>query len=170
MDTRGARELAKRLAEEEERRRNEAAGETGAADKTVPREHFDAPRDPDSGNPVVGIEHLQGKIASLETELTARDDAIARLRFELGELRTKIMAMDDSSSGEPPRDEPPTHHVLFISQPTFYGLLERDGRVPELGSEVILSDSAEGHYRVCKVGPSPLPGDRRRCAFLERLQ
>jgi hypothetical protein len=95
MDTQGARELAKRIADEE-RRRNEAAGETG----------------------------------------------------------------EESAIG----------HVLFISQPVSYALLARDGPVPELGSEVVLDDWAEGRYRVAKVGPSPLPGDRRRCAFLERVQ
>lgn len=169
MDTRGARELAKRLAEEEERRRNEAGGEAGAVDDTGAVGHLGASRDPDPGNATAEVEYLQKEIELLKAELAARDDAIARLRTELGELRTKIMAKDDGSSDEPPRDESPTRHVLFISQPTFYGLLERDGQVPELGSEVILSDSAEDRYRVCKVGPSPLPGDRRRCAFLERI-
>lgn len=168
MDTRGARELAKRLADEE-RRRNEAVGETGAIDETVAGGHRDASRDPDPAS-VVAVEHLQGEIASLKAELAARDDAIARLRMELGELRTRAIPTDDSSSGEQPGDDSATGHVLFISGPNFYGLLARGGRVPELGSEIILSDWAEGRYRVSKVGPSPLPGDRRRCAFLERLR
>jgi hypothetical protein len=165
MDT---RELAKRLADEE-RRRDEAAGETGAIGETIAGGHRDASGDPDPAS-VVAVEHLQGEIASLKAELAARDDAIARLRMELGELRTRAIPMDDSSSGEQPGDDSATGHVVFISGPNFYGLLARDGRVPELGSEIILSDWAEGRYRVSKVGPSPLPGDRRRCAFLERLR
>jgi hypothetical protein len=64
----------------------------------------------------------------------------------------------------------PADHVLFISQASGYKLLPREGEVPELGSEVVLSDDAEKVYRVYKVGPSPLPGDRRRCAFLERVR
>ena len=64
----------------------------------------------------------------------------------------------------------PDAHVLLISQASGYKLLPREGQVPELGSEVVLSDGAEEVYRVCKVGPSPLPGDRRRCAFLERVR
>jgi hypothetical protein len=167
MDTHGARALAKRLADEE-RRRNEAAGETGAIDETVVGGHLDASRNPDPAS-VVAVERLQGEIASLKEELAARDDAIARLRMELGELRTRTIGAADSSSGEQPPDKSATGHVLFISRPNFYGLLARDGQVPELGAEIILSDWAEGRYRVCKVGPSPLPGDRRRCAFLERL-
>jgi hypothetical protein len=61
-------------------------------------------------------------------------------------------------------------HVLFVASASGYELLPRDGQVPELGSEIVLSDGAKEAYRVCKVGPSPLPGDRRRCAFLERIR
>jgi hypothetical protein len=162
MDTAGARELAKRIAEEE-RRRAEAAGEEPAGSG-----HDDASRDPDLEGVVFAVERLQGEAASLKVELAARDDAIARLRTELGELRAK-MAADDGRTSEQPRNDGPTDHLLFVSQPSSYGLFRRDGGVPEVGSEVALSDGAEGRYRVCKVGPSPLPGDRRRCAFLERI-
>ena len=161
MDTRGARELAKRLAEEE-RRRAAAAGGAGSNEETH--------GDPDRDDVVVAVDHLQGEIASLRAELTARDDAIARLRIELGEVRAKMRAMDDGGSRPDPQDDPaPTGHVLFVSGPSSYGLLLREGLAPEVGSEIVLADWAEGRYRVCKVGPSPLPSDRRRCAFLERL-
>jgi hypothetical protein len=111
VDTRGARELAKRLADEERRR-------TGATD--------DGPR-ADTGDVAGAVEHLQRE------------------------------------------DEAATGHVLFVSRASGYGLVQREGVVPEAGSEVTLSDWAEGRYRVSKVGPSPLPGDPRRCAFLEHL-
>ena len=64
----------------------------------------------------------------------------------------------------------PASHVLFISQASGYKLVPREGEVPELGSEVVLSDGTEKVYRVSKVGHSPLPGDRRRCAYLERVR
>ena len=64
----------------------------------------------------------------------------------------------------------PETHVLFISLASGYDLLPREGSAPELGSEVVLGEGAEEVYRVCKVGPSPLPGDRRRCAYLERVR
>jgi hypothetical protein len=160
MDTRGARELAQRLADEE-RRRAAAAG--GASNE-------ETLGDPDRDDVAVAVDHLQGEIASLRAELTARDDAIARLRIELGEVRAKMRAMDDGHSPPDPQDDgAPTGHVLFVSGPSSYGLLLREGRAPEVGSEIVLADWAEGRYRVCKVGPSPLPSDRRRCAFLERL-
>jgi chromosome segregation ATPase len=160
MDTRGARELAKRLADEE-RRRAAASGEAHSNEETV--------SNPDREDVAVAVEHLQGELTSLRAELAARDDAIARLRIELGEVRARMIATDDGGSRQDPEDQEAAGHVLFVSGPSSYGLLVQEGRAPEVGSEIVLSDSAEGRYRVCKVGPSPLPNDRRRCAFLERL-
>jgi chromosome segregation ATPase len=166
MDTRGARELAKRIADEE-RRRNEAAAEAGAVDETGPGEDSGASSDPEPGSFLVAVERLQEEVAELKAELAARDDAIARLRMELSELRVQVLATADGSRETSYEAE--TDHVVFVSGTSSYGLLPREGRVPEVGSEIVLTDWAEGRYRVSKVGPSPLPGDRRRCAFLERV-
>ena len=59
-------------------------------------------------------------------------------------------------------------HLLFVSKPTGYELVERDGEPPELGSEVEVGDDGL-RLRVSKLGPSPLPQDDRSCAFLQRL-
>lgn len=56
-------------------------------------------------------------------------------------------------------------HLLFVWKPSGYQLLERDGETPSVGDEVEL-DGGE-RQRVSKVGPSPLPGDLRACAFLQ---
>jgi hypothetical protein len=63
---------------------------------------------------------------------------------------------------EPDRSEP--GHVLFVWSAAGYELLARPGEPPSVGSEVEVS---AGRRVVSKVGPSPLPGDGRRCAFLE---
>jgi hypothetical protein len=55
--------------------------------------------------------------------------------------------------------------LLFVASPSGYRLTELDRPVPSRGSRVEL---AEGSFRVVRHGPSPLPGDRRRCVFLER--
>jgi hypothetical protein len=99
MDPAGARELAKRIAEEEKRRSNSA---------------------PESG-----------------TEGSGQDGAGT--------------------------------HILFIWHSSGYQLLSRDGPVPEAGTDITLSEHGGGRYLVSKVGRSPLPGDIRRCAFLEPL-
>ena len=59
--------------------------------------------------------------------------------------------------------KPAGTHLLFVWHPTGYELVERDGEPPAPGSEVEIGDRTE---RVTKIGPSPLPGDRRPCAYL----
>jgi hypothetical protein len=55
-------------------------------------------------------------------------------------------------------------YLLFVWKPTGYELREQDGdEPPQPGAEV---EQDDGRYRVSKLGPSPLPGDERQCAFL----
>lgn len=58
---------------------------------------------------------------------------------------------------------PEQRYVLFVWTPTGYRLEERDGELPAVGSEVEVGERRE---RVNKIGPSPLPGDSRPCAYL----
>ncbi len=55
-------------------------------------------------------------------------------------------------------------HCLFVSKPTGYELVARDGAPPPVGSTVELDD--QGRWIVNRIGPSPLPQDRRPCAYL----
>ncbi len=54
-------------------------------------------------------------------------------------------------------------HLLFVWKASGYELAEREGEPPAPGAEV---EEGNARFVVTKVGPSPLPGDRRRCAFL----
>ena len=56
-------------------------------------------------------------------------------------------------------------HLLFVSKPSGYELSEEPGDAPSVGTE--LERDGE-QLRVTKVAPSPLPGDRRACAYLVR--
>ena len=58
-------------------------------------------------------------------------------------------------------------HLLFVSKPSGYELVERDGDPPEPGSEVEVGDDGL-RFTVAKIGPSPLPEDARPCAYLQR--
>ena len=58
-------------------------------------------------------------------------------------------------------------HVLFVPSAEAYRLLERDGTPPVRGD---LLDIEGNQFRVLRLGPSPLPGDRRRCVCLERQE
>jgi len=54
-------------------------------------------------------------------------------------------------------------HLLFVWKPTGYELREREGAPPAAGE--LVEEEGE-RLVVVKVGPSPLPGDERRCAYL----
>jgi len=54
-------------------------------------------------------------------------------------------------------------YLVFVWKPSGYELREWDGDVPAVGTEIELDGE---QLRVTKVAPSPLPGDRRPCAFL----
>jgi hypothetical protein len=55
-------------------------------------------------------------------------------------------------------------YLLFISKPSGYELLSRDSVLPGVGDEI---EEDGTRQRVSKIAPSPLPGDRRRCAYLQ---
>jgi hypothetical protein len=57
-------------------------------------------------------------------------------------------------------------YLLFVWKPTGYELRERDGELPALGSVL---EEEDGRMEVTRIGPSPLPGDDRRCAYLQAL-
>ena len=54
-------------------------------------------------------------------------------------------------------------YLVFVWSPAGYRLHERSGELPEVGAEV---EDGERRFRVTKIAPSPLPGDRRSCAYL----
>jgi hypothetical protein len=58
-------------------------------------------------------------------------------------------------------------HLLFVSKPSGYELVEREGEPPEPGAEVEVGDDGL-RFTVSKIGRSPLPQDERPCAYLQR--
>ncbi len=57
-------------------------------------------------------------------------------------------------------------YVVFVWKTSGYELHERDGEPPQIGSEI---EEDGSRFTVAKLGPSPLPGDTRRCAYLQPL-
>ena len=55
-------------------------------------------------------------------------------------------------------------HCLCVSKPTGYELLDREGEPPAVGSTVDLD--GQGSWVVNRISQSPLPQDRRPCAYL----
>jgi hypothetical protein len=56
-------------------------------------------------------------------------------------------------------------YLLFVAKTSGYELREQDGDPPLLGAEV---EQDGQRLRVAKIAPSPLPGDKRACAYLVR--
>jgi hypothetical protein len=54
-------------------------------------------------------------------------------------------------------------YLLFVSKPTGYDLREQEGEPPAVGAQVEQDGKT---LRVAKIAPSPLPGDKRPCAYL----
>ena len=55
-------------------------------------------------------------------------------------------------------------YVLFVWSTSGWTLQQRDGDPPAVGETI---ENGETMLRVSKLGPSPLPGDRRRCAYTD---
>jgi hypothetical protein len=84
---------------------------------------------------------------------------IALLKTSMADAEAELEPVDESEA-----DDGHPGHVLFVWSPSGYGLLSRAGEPPPVGSVVGVSG---GHRVVTKIGPSPLPGDGRECAFLD---
>src|SRR5688572_22448288 len=91
----------------------------------------------------------------------------------LAELIERVVALLDevSLAPEPPSREEivlnqhnplpaPDGWLAFVHSPDGYRLLEREGDPPVRNATVELEG---GTFVVLRLGPSPLPGDRRRC-------
>ena len=55
--------------------------------------------------------------------------------------------------------------LAFVPSPDGYALVPRPGSLPVRGDVLELDGAA---FRVLRYAPSPLPGDRRRCAVVAR--
>ena len=55
-------------------------------------------------------------------------------------------------------------YLLFVWKPSGYELREREGDPPAVGDQVEEDGTL---MTVTKVAPSPLPGDGRRCGYLQ---
>jgi hypothetical protein len=58
-------------------------------------------------------------------------------------------------------------YLLFVWRPSGYELREREGDPPAVGEEI---EEEATRMTVTKVAPSPLPGDDRRCAYLQPVE
>jgi chromosome segregation ATPase len=125
----------------------------------------------DSSTPFAGS---NAEVAELRKQLAARERRLAESVGEIAKMNREHRALlqlverqfqfeETTTSVPEPRNE--AAHVLFVPAASGYTLVEREGIAPEAGDVV---DVDGERFVVRRHGPSPLPGPRRRCAYLER--
>jgi hypothetical protein len=112
----------------------------------------------------------------LETDANDRVNEVAELmaaaelrEAELSE-RDAELALRTESRARAAYDLDSPNHLVLVPTAGGYELVERPGSPPLVGGEV--EDILAGGWRfvTSKIGRSPLPRDRRPCAYLQPLQ
>jgi hypothetical protein len=164
-----------------------AANVTGGANTPAPDNAMDVERKraadwphwPDRGNGQKRRDRLERRLfrdSEREAEIAAASETIRRIEqaaaakaAEVERLEAAVERLNGSAAPPAPELEPEpavekTGHLVFAWTPAGYSLHEHAGEIPEVGALV----SVDGHeYAVAKLARSPLPGDERRCAYLE---
>jgi len=94
------------------------------------------------------------------------DARLADWEARLDRLEGRRALRIQPEPAEEPESDATDGHVLFVPSPSGYELVERVGEFPSV-SEPLELDGPDGRYAVMRIVRSPLPGDRRRCAYLE---
>ena len=87
----------------------------------------------------------------------------AALSARIDELEAKLRAIEEHPGIDHETVRAATMHTRLVCLPSGYALTEVDAPPPPAGTTVEHDGSS---YTVWQVGPSPLPGDARRCAIL----
>ena len=83
----------------------------------------------------------------------------------LSETVERIVVLLPDGAAEESAEPGSAAVLLFVPTAAGYRLVDGGPPGAAAGGRVELP---EGTFRVLRLGPSPLPGDGRRCAFLER--
>jgi hypothetical protein len=106
------------------------------------------------------VERRDQALREREQALDQREQDLRAREWDLAEREVAL-----GSDTMPGREAPDDAYVAFTLEHG-YRLVERDGAVPAPGDTVELES---GPHRCVRVTASPYPGDRRRCAVLERV-
>ena len=106
---------------------------------------------------------LAADLVQREARIEAEQESITEGREELARAVANISTgLRLPAAGDSPGTTSATH-VLYLAHDG-YRLAEADGRAPAVDTVVEI----DGHeFIVTRVGRSPLPGDRRDCAYVE---
>lgn len=107
------------------------------------------------------------RAAIMELELAAAAKAAQVEHLEHAIAGSNGHAPPPEREPEPVQEQEPvpaSTHLVFVWTPGGYGLHAVEGDAPAPGTRLSL---AGAERVVTKLGPSPLPGDPRRCAYLD---
>ena len=90
-------------------------------------------------------------------------DRQSALAARIEQLEAKLRAIEEHPGIDPAALRSALAHTLLVAAPEGYSFAEVDAPPPAPGARV---EHGGKDYTVWRVGPSPLPGDPRRCAFL----
>ena len=111
------------------------------------------------------LEQRDARIGELEAALAAAtadpEPAGPDERDERDERIAELEGALAAATAEPEPEPPAAAHLVFFGGPEGWELAERTGPAPARGS--VTPDGV-----VVRLGPSPLPGDSRACAFVAR--
>ena len=114
------------------------------------------------------VELRRAALERREVAVAERETVLERIASELQDRETHLRELQSARpAGELDGDSEAVEasHLVW-SAGDRYRLVERPGGAPAPGSVVELDS---GRWRVLRVGASPLPADRRRCAVVEPL-
>lgn len=102
---------------------------------------------------------LLAELDSVRARLEQRERRLGELEAAYEEANAELEALRSAPSAPAAIDG----HLLFVQQSERYAIVDGEGAAPPVGADLELEGTS---YRVWKLGRSPLPADRRLCAFL----
>ena len=103
------------------------------------------------------LQPLTDKLAATGDELASCARLLEEVSDGLAAAKMRLGERDFSNADQ-------SRHLVFIPVEGVYALAERTGPAPMEGAD----EEIDGiRFRVTRIGGSPLPSDKRRCAFLQ---
>ncbi len=139
----------------------DGANDGAAPTMDVERTRADWPHWPDRTNGPARRDRLERRLfrdSEREAEVERAQFAIQQIGLAAAAKAAQVHLLERAVAAVA------TTHLVFVSAPGGYALEVVEGDAPEPGDRIVVA----GRERiVAKLGPSPLPGDDRRCAYLE---
>jgi hypothetical protein len=127
----------------------------------VERKRADWPHWPDRSNGPARRDRLERRLFSdseREAEVERAQLAIQQIGLAAAAKAARVQMLERAVAAVA------TTYLVFVPAPGGYALEVAEGETPARGDRIVVA----GCERiVVKLGPSPLPGDERRCAYLE---